>query len=453
MSEMLKFSDVELIKNYPKKAINKLSVPIIISLLLITFNALVDSAWVSGLGPDALAAMGFVAPLVLIISSLGNGLGIGVNSVVSRSIGQGDSDNISNTSVHSIIITIVFSLGLSFVLLPFLKNILIFFSAGSVIDYAMSYAGIIFAGIIFEYISIVLSAIMRSEGAINRAMYPLIASTIINMIIDPIFIYFFNLGISGAAIATVFSSALSIIPLGYWIFIKKDNYVKVDFSKYSRKLAIYKDILSIGLPSSVEVICICIVTIFINSLLVSISGNIAVAAYGVAMRIMSVVVTPISGIGIANITVVGTAFGAKNKNNITEAFNYSTKVTLLIAVVTCAILLIFAGNLAQLFAYAETNENIDVYIAHMLHIFAFSVFSVPLRAVVSNILQAMGKGITSMMFAIIKESIFTLFSFIFAFYLNLGTDGIYYGMLVGGICGSLIAFIYVWNFVKKLSFE
>ena len=432
MSEMLKFSDVELIKNYPKKAINKLSVPIIISLLLITFNALVDSAWVSGLGPDALAAMGFVAPLVLIISSLGNGLGIGVNSVVSRSIGQGDSDNISNTSVHSIIITIVFSLGLSFVLLPFLKNILIFFSAGGVIDYAMSYAGIIFAGIIFEYISIVLSAIMRSEGAINRAMYPLIASTIINMIIDPIFIYFFNLGISGAAIATVFSSALSIIPLGYWIFIKKDNYVKVDFSKYSRKLAIYKDILSIGLPSSVEVICICIVTIFINSLLVSISGNIAVAAYGVAMRIMSVVVTPISGIGIANLTVVGTAFGAKNKNNITEAFNYSTKVTLLIAVVTCAILLIFAGNLAQLFAYAEANENIDIYIAHILHIFAFSVFSVPLRAVVSNILQAMGKGITSMMFAIIKESIFTLFSFIFAFYLNLGSDGIYYGMLAGG---------------------
>ena len=196
-------SDIDLIKNYPKKAINKLSTPIIISMLLITFNSLIDSIWISGLGPEVLAAIGFVSPLIMIISSLGNGLGIGANSIISRFIGEGTDDKIVNASVHSIILTICFSIVLSLILLPFIKNILMFFGAGEVIDYAISYAWIIFAGIIFEFVSIVLAAIIRSEGAIYKSMGPLIGATIINMIIDPILIYFLNLGIRGAALATV----------------------------------------------------------------------------------------------------------------------------------------------------------------------------------------------------------------------------------------------------------
>ena len=202
------------------------------------------------------------------------------------------------------------------------------------------------------------------------------------------------MGIAGAALATVLSSAFSIIPLVYWIFIKKSTYVKVDFSKYQHNLYIYKDILTVAIPASLETVCICIVTIFINSLLVDIGGNMAVGAYGVAMRIISVVVTPISGIGVANVTVVGTAFGAKNNGNIVKAFNYSTKVTLTIAVFACLFILLFASNLAQIFA-SDASNGLDVYITHVIYILGFSVFTVPLRAVVSNILQAMGKGILS----------------------------------------------------------
>lgn len=447
------YSDVDLIKNSPKKAINKLSIPIIISLLLITLNSLIDSIWVSGLGTDSLAAMGFVAPLILIVSSLGNGLGIGANSIISRCIGSENDAETSNAAVHSLFLTVIFSLALSLVLLAFLKNILVFFGAGGVIEYASSYAGIIFAGIIFEYISIVLAAIIRSEGAVNKAMAPLIAATIINIIIDPIFIYILNMGISGAAIATVISSALAIIPLTYWIFIKRDTYVKVDFSRYSRNPAIYGDILRVAIPSSVETICICVVTIVINSMLVVIGGNIAVGGYGVAMRILSVLVTPVSGIGVANITVVGTAYGAKNRKNISEAFGYSTKVTMAVALIACGLILVFAGDLARLFAYGEASMDLNIYIAHILSILAFAVFTVPLRTVVSNILQAMGKGITSLAFTLIKESMFTVCSFIFAFHLGLGPDGIYYGMLAGGITGSLIAFVYVWNYIRKLDFD
>lgn len=446
-------SDIDLIKNYPKKAINKLSTPIIISMLLITFNSLIDSIWISGLGPEVLAAIGFVSPLIMIISSLGNGLGIGANSIISRFIGEGTDDKIVNASIHSIILTICFSIVLSLILLPFIKNILMFFGAGEVIDYAISYAWIIFAGIIFEFVSIVLAAIIRSEGAIYKSMGPLIGATIINMIIDPILIYFLNLGIRGAALATVVSSALSIIPLAYWIFIKKDTFAKVDFSKYHRNFAIYKDILTVGIPSSLETICICIVTIFINSLLSSIGGIIAVGGYGVALRILSVLITPIFGIGVANITVVGMAFGEKNKANISKSFNYSTKMTLKIAIVTCSFILIFAPYLAELFAYGESSQNINEYITHILYILGFSVFTVPLRAIVINVLQAMGKGITSMCLTFIKESMFYMFSFIFAFYLGLGPDGIYYGMLTGGMLGSLIEFSYVWYYIRKLSFN
>ena len=449
----MEYAEKDLIINHPKKAINKLSLPIIISLLLMTLNSFIDSAWISGLGTDALTAMGFTTPLIFILSSLGNGLGIGTNSIVSRCIGQGDEDNTSNAAIHSIILTCFFSIALSVLLLLFLKNILIFLGAGSVITYASSYVSIIFAGIIFEYLSIVLSAIIRSEGAVNKAMYPLIVSTIINIIIDPIFIYTFHLGIAGAATATVLSSVLSLIPLCYWIFIKKNTFVKVDFSKYHRKFSIYWDIFSVGFPACLEVIIISFVTMFINSLLFIIDGNMAVAAYGVIMRIFSVFITPVTGIGVANITVVGTAFGAKLKDNIRTAFNYSNKVSLIVALFTFSILVLFAGNLAGLFANSDTSSDLNIYIIHIVYILSVSVFTVPLREIAFNILQAMGKGLTSMCFIILKESIFTTFAYTFAFYLGMGPDGIYYGMLVGETIGSVIAFAYVYFYIKRLNFS
>ena len=91
----------------------------------------------------------------------------------------------------------------------------------------------------------------------------------------------------------------------------------------------------------------------------SIGGIIAVGGYGVALRILSVLITPIFGIGVANITVVGMAYGEKNKANISKSFNYSTKMTLKIAIVTCSFILIFAPYLAELFAYGESSQNIN----------------------------------------------------------------------------------------------
>ena len=446
------YYEKDLIIDYPKKAINKLSIPIIISLLLITVNAFIDSAWVSGLGTDVLAAMGFVTPLIFILSSLGNGLSIGTNSIVSRCIGQGNEDDTSNAAIHSIILTCCFSIVLTVVLLLFLKNILIILGAGSVFSYANSYASIIFAGIIFEYLSIVLSAIIRSEGAVNKAMYPLILSTIINIIIDPIFIYGLHLGIAGAATATVISSVLSLIPLCYWIFIKKNTFVKVDFSKYHTNFSIYWDIFSVGFPACLEAIIISFVTIFINSLLVVIDGNMAVAAYGVIMRIFSVFVTPITGIGVANITVVGTAFGAKLKDNIITAFNYSNKISLILAMFAFLILFFFSGNLAGFFA-SDASSDITIYIINAMYILAFTIFTIPIREIAFSMLQAMGKGVTSMCLIIIKESIFTSCSYSFAFFLGMGSYGIYYGMLVGDIIGSLIVFVYLYFYIKRLDFN
>lgn len=199
-------------------------------------------------------------------------------------------------------------------------------------------------------------------------------------------------------------------------------------------------------------IIISFVTMFINSLLVIIGGNMAVGAYGVAMRILSVFLTPVSGIGVANITVVGTAFGAKLKENIKTSFNYSTKLSLIIAIFTFSFIVLFASNLASFFASDATND-MNIYITHILYILSFSVFTIPLREIVFNILQAMGKGITSLCLIILKELIFTICAYIFAFYLGLGSDGIYYGMLVGGIIGSAIAFCYGYFYIKRLEFK
>ena len=129
----------------PKKAINKLSLPIIASMFLIFANSIIDSIWVAGLGAEPLAALGYTTPLFLIMVGFGNGLGAGGNSVISRYIGAEDKRSANNAAIHNLILSAVASIIITILFTVFLKPLLIMMGATSVIDYAMEYGLIIFA--------------------------------------------------------------------------------------------------------------------------------------------------------------------------------------------------------------------------------------------------------------------------------------------------------------------
>ncbi len=142
---MKKNENVEMITGDPKKAINKLSIPIIASMFLIFANNIIDSIWVAGLGPDPLVALGYVTPLFMIMVGFGNGLGAGGNSLISRYIGAEDKSSANNAAIHNLILSAVVSIIITVIFLTFLKPLLMLMGASSVINYATDYAFIIFS--------------------------------------------------------------------------------------------------------------------------------------------------------------------------------------------------------------------------------------------------------------------------------------------------------------------
>jgi putative MATE family efflux protein len=249
----------------PKKAVLKLAIPMIIAMSATTIYNLVDALWVSGFGADffsaadvaevgtgALAAVGFVLPFFMMIMAISTGLGVGGGSAISRRIGAKDKEGADNVAIHTMIITMLAAIVFTLALFFFADRI--FFSIGTTesAGMAVSYGKVIFAGSFVMFFTNVAYAILRSEGDAKRAMYAMMFGAGLNIALDPIFIYIFKMGVTGAAYATVLSMSITSAVLAYWLFFRKDTYVSFNFRDFSFKKDIIKDIFRVGLPASVQ---------------------------------------------------------------------------------------------------------------------------------------------------------------------------------------------------------
>lgn len=435
----------------PKKAIRMLSIPMIISMLLIMAYNLADSIWVAGLGPNALAALGFVTPLFMIVMGLGNGLGAGAASLISRCIGAENKKGADNAAIHSIILTLSISVVLTLLILIFLPSILLVMGAGETLDLAIQYGQVVFGGLIFIIFSSVASGILRAEGDAKRPMYAMAATAILNIIIDPIFIYYFGWGVSGAAWATVLSSGISCIFMIYWLLLKRDTYVSFSREDFQASWKVIKNILAVGLPASAESFVMSILGIVLNLVLVITGGAEAVAVYTAGWRVVMMAMIPPIGIGTAAITVSGVAYGSRKYENLTKTLHYSAKLGVGVALVTGVLTYIFAQNIASIFAYSSQSAFMAPAIAAFLQVMCLFYITVPLGITASSVFQGMGKGITSLILTVLREVVFiSFFAYLFAFVLNVGPQGVWWAIVVGGGLGCIVAYLWANYYIKGL---
>ena len=448
---MEKNENVEMITGDPKKAINKLSIPIIASMFLIFANNIIDSIWVAGLGPDPLAALGYVTPLFMIMVGFGNGLGAGGNSLISRYIGAEDKSSANNAAIHNLILSAVVSIVITIIFLAFLKPLLMLMGASSVIDYATDYAFIIFAWTFGLLMPPIVGGAFRAEGDIKRATVPIALAAIINMILDPIFIYTLNMGIQGAAWATALGPFISLLLMFYWIFVKKDTYLSYNRKDFHNNLSMYKDILVVGIPASLEQLVLSVLTIFVNFMLTIVSGPVAVAVYTAGWRIINIGMLPAIGVGTAAISVAGVAFGARKYENLRIVARYAVKVALIASIIVCVILIVFSNQIAVIFSYSESSAKLAPAIAGFLQIMSLFILYVPFGASAGNVFQGVGKGTISFLLTTFREFILVLiFAYLLGFTFHMGEFGIYCGMLLGGGIGSLICYACIELYINKL---
>ncbi|MBE6497019.1 MAG: MATE family efflux transporter [Methanobrevibacter sp.] len=444
--------NVELMRGEPEIAVRKLAIPIMISMLLTASYNIVDGIWIAGLGQAAIAGIGFVTPIFMILNGFSVGLGNGATSSISRAVGARNHERASKSASHSLLIFLVASIVLTLILLfiqePLLRG---YGASGQSLVEAIKYGTPLFLGLFAFMFANGGSGILRGEGDMKRAMYAIIVSVILNVVLDPIFIYVLNLGSAGASLATIVSSLGSAIVIMYWILIKKDTYVDVNLKGFKFESEIAKDILKVGIPASLDMFMMSLAMSFYLMFISSVGGEYGIAAFTSGQRLYLFGIMPLTAVASAVAAVSGSAFGANNWEFLERTHTYGTKFATVIAVGIMLILVIFAPQLSLIFAYTPETASLIPEITNFLRVACFGLLLVGIGMPSSFLYQGIGRGTTALAWTIIRELIFTVsFTYLFGMVFNWGLMGIWIGLAVGRILASILNFTYARYTLRKL---
>ncbi len=451
-AEINKTAGVKILLGDPKKAILKLSIPMVVAMSFQTLYNLADAIWVSGRGPDSLSAVGFTFPFFFLSMALANGIGIGGGAAISRRIGAQDKVGADKVATHSVVSSLIIGLLTSIAMLILLPYVMGFMgAAGRALELSIIYSRIIFAGILLLFFSAVAISILRSEGDAKRAMYAMALGGILNIILDPIFIYTLDYGVAGAALATIVSMFLTTILTVYWLFIQKKTFVIFHFKGFRFDRHILFDIGRVGLPASVSQMSMSLMAFLLTAIIAKVGGTVGVAVYTSGWRIISIATLPMLGFASAVTAVTGSAFGALEIEKAKTAYYYAIKTGFLIELLLAAIVILFAPQITSIFTWSEESEVLVPELVNFLRILWILLPTVPFGMLSSGLFQGIGKGMYALMATLIRTIVFTVpFAWFLGVHLGWGLRGIWIGMAFAGLAYIPVVFGWASQYLKKL---
>ncbi|RLF63295.1 MAG: MATE family efflux transporter [Thermoplasmata archaeon] len=426
----------------PRKAVLKISVPMMIAMFVSSMYNVADAVWVSGLGSNALAAVGLFFPFFMMIIALASGIGVGGSSAISRRIGERNKEAADNTAIHTFVVGIAIAGAVSLPFIPFLNQI--FVSMGSdvsVAGMASRYARILFGGSIFLFLSYIGNAILRGEGDAKRAMYAMVIGSALNIILDPVFIYTFKLGVAGAAWATLISMVISFIPVAYWLFVKKDTYVDMSLKDFRPDRKIAKEIFRVGVPASLAQLSMSIAMFGLNWIILGVGGDDGIAIFTSGWRVTMIGIIPLLGMAIGVTAVTGAAYGARDMEKLEAAYLYGIKIGMGVEIVVAVSTAIFAPQIAYLFTYSEGSASLYGELVNFLRWMVLFYITTPLGMLTSSMFNGIGKGERALTVTVLRTIILQIaMAYLFAMVLDFGLTGVWMGIVTGNVTAALVSF-------------
>ena len=342
-----------------KKLVLTLGIPTTISMLVTSIYNIADTLFVSGLGEGATGAVGVVFPLMAIVQAIGFTFGMGASSMISSKLGEKkdkDAQKLGSSAFYvAIALGIILAL-FSFIFIKPLMNVL--GATENNLQYAMDYAKYIIYGYPIMIGSFVLNNILRSEGKALLSMIGLTVGGVLNIILDPIFITAFDMGISGAAVATLISQTISFIIL-LSMFIFKKSIITLSPKYITKEAWVYKDVLKVGFPSLCRQGLASLATVFLNRQAGAFGGDPALDAMSVVSKIFMIVFSTSLGIGQGYQPVCGYNYFAKRYDRVKEAMYFTLACGSILMLITCAGLFIFAEPVMSIFG-RQSQETIEI---------------------------------------------------------------------------------------------
>ncbi|MBE6503922.1 MAG: MATE family efflux transporter [Methanobrevibacter sp.] len=368
----------------PKQIFWQMTRPLLLLTLFEAGYSFVDVFWVSQMNAESFFAIGVAVPLVTLIISFGKSLGVGTNSIMSREIGNNNFEDSYNSILHGIISCLI--LGLVIILSTFfLKNILIYMGATSSMDISMQYLTPIFLCCFVFLFSNFFTSTLHAEGNTRTPTILLIITNILNLILDPIFIFVLGWGASGVSYATILSSGITAIYLLYWYLSGKSK-VTLNF-KYFKPGIVY-DIFIVAIPNFLTDSLWCISMLFFNKILIAQLGQIGILLYSTASRIESIMISPQKAFGRSLISISGHLFGAGRIDDLKDLYNNVLKKAIIIALISTIIFFFIREYGFALFSVTGASTSIFYIALAAIVIIPFNEISV----MSGKVLDGMGKS-------------------------------------------------------------
>ena len=423
----------------------KMSFPMMLSMLIQALYNVVDSIFVAMVSETALTAVSLAFPLQNLLISAAVGTGVGINSLLSRRLGEGKHEEANHVASTSLFLA--FAMWVLFVLIgvfltkPFLA---LFTKDTELLKLSTSYSRIcliVSFGCIF---SMTIEKLIQATGNSVQPMTMQLTGAITNIILDPVFIFVFGLGVNGAAIATVIGQIASMLLA--IIFFKKNEYISIKFKDIKPNARIIKDIFQVGLPSIIMNSIGTVMVSLINKILILFSAT-AVSVFGVYFKLQSFVFMPVFGLNNGVIPILGFNYGARNKKRMLDTMKLGLVVALLIMITGTICFQLFAKELLSLFSATEEMYRIGIPALRTISL-CFIPASISIILIAS--FQATGFGLASMMVSIIRQLV-VLCPCALLLSRLIGINGVWYSFAIAEIFGllfSVIFFIHVYN--KKI---
>lgn len=396
-----------IMRNGPiKKTLLVLAVPSMIGMLASAFYNLVDTMFIGLLhDTNSMAAVSVTFPIFIILMAIGQMIGVGAASCVGRLLGAKEKEKADRASGLAIFLSVLFSVLAMVIGLIFLNPLLgLMGASGEVIPYAKSYASWLLLGSIFTITNLVFNNLLRTEGAAKRSMVTIIIGSVANIILDPIFMWVFNLGLSGAAIATVISQGISTVLMMSFYF-KKQSVININkktiFIKTAEDKAICKQIFSIGIPVFITHAFAAVATSVLNSA-AEIFGAAALAAMGIVNKIYTILTQIIGGYANAYLPFSSYNIGAKKYSRVKEATYFSLFITFAYSFIAMAIINIMPYGFIRIFSNDPQVINLGI---NSLKMQTYLLWGFSFIAIMTALFQSMGDSKKAGVLSIARQGI------------------------------------------------
>ena len=408
-------------------------------------HSVIDTIYIArGIGTIGVAAVAISFPVQVIFYALGGALGIGGSSVISRALGAKNLQKANQTLGNIISLVLVVGFSGAFLGLYYMEPMLLLLGTSDIIMLpAKEYLGILLYGITFLVLGFSINNVVRAEGNSRTAMLSMIMSSLLNIILTPIFMFALQLGMRGAAYGTVWAQGITAIYLLYYLYSGKST-LSIQVKYFYPRLQIIKEMLAVGASAFIRQGSASVMLIVANNLLILYGGELAIAVLGIIHRIMMFTLMPILGIVQGMMPIVGFNYGAKKISRVKESIVLSMKISTAIALLAFLLVMTLPGLLMRVFT--TDPAAIEMGKIALRIIFTLS-FTVGMQMVTAGVFQALGKAREAFLISMARQILF-LIPLLLLLPLQLGLTGIWLAFPLADLLSVALTFLLIYRHRK-----